>query len=123
MVRTGQAAGAEFDLDFHAIMHYGHDVALETHYLPRRSQRTQSVLTFFAQDGQTHNLAGAALGVDEDRSYLRVGLACERGRWNGDQAISMIGSPGLASRKQQRSGVLPCWSVIGRSRSPWSSWP
>ena len=59
MLRTGQAAGTEFDLDFHAIMHYGHDVALETHYVPRRSQRTESVLTFFAQDGQTHNLVYA----------------------------------------------------------------
>src|SRR6266508_2877850 len=59
MLRTGQAAGTDFDLDFHAIMHYGHDVALETHYVPRRSQRTQSVLTFFAQDGQTHNLVYA----------------------------------------------------------------
>ena len=59
LARTGQAAGAEFDLDFHAIMHYGHDVALETHYVPRRSQRTESVLTFFAQDGQTHNLVYA----------------------------------------------------------------
>src|SRR6266498_1887462 len=46
MLATGQAAGTEFDLDFHAIVHYGHDVALETHYVPRRSQRTESVLTF-----------------------------------------------------------------------------
>jgi hypothetical protein len=59
MLRTGQAGGAEFDLDFHAIMHYGDDVALETHDVPRRSQRTESVLTFFAQDGQTHNLVYA----------------------------------------------------------------
>ena len=59
MLRTGQAGGAEFDLDFHAIMHYGEDVALETHYVPRRSQRTESVLTFFAQDGQHHNLVYA----------------------------------------------------------------
>src|SRR6266516_3033952 len=49
------------------------------------------------------------------------GLGC--GSWNGDQAISAIGSPGLALRKQQRSGVPPCSSVIGRSRLPWSSWP
>jgi len=56
MVQTGQAGGREFDLDFHAIMHFGDDVALETHYVPRRSQRTESVLTFFAQDGETHNL-------------------------------------------------------------------
>ncbi|MBI2237120.1 MAG: hypothetical protein HYU54_01140 [Actinobacteria bacterium] len=59
MLRTGQAAGKEFDLDFHAIMHYGDDVALETHYVPRRSQRTEAVLTFFAQDGETRNLVYA----------------------------------------------------------------
>jgi transposase len=59
MVRTGQAAGTDFDLDFHTIMHYGQDVALETHYVPRRSQRTESVLTFFAHDGQTRNLVDA----------------------------------------------------------------
>lgn len=54
--RSGQIEGHSFDLDFHAIMHFGEDVALETHYVPRRSQRTESVLTFFAQDGDTHNL-------------------------------------------------------------------
>ena len=54
--RTGQIEGASFDLDFHAIMHFGEDVALEKHYVPRRSQRTESVLSFFAQDGVTHNL-------------------------------------------------------------------
>lgn len=57
--RTGQIEGQSFDLDFHAIMHYGDDVALETHYVPRRSQRTESVLTFFAQDGETRNLVYA----------------------------------------------------------------
>src|SRR6266508_77942 len=59
MVRAAPATGTDFDLDFHAIMHYGHDVALETHYVPRRSQRTESVLTFFAHDGQTRNLVYA----------------------------------------------------------------
>lgn len=54
--RSGQVKGASFDLDFHAIMHFGDEVALEKHYVPRRSQRTKSVLTFFAQDGDTHNL-------------------------------------------------------------------
>ncbi len=56
MLATGQAQGQDFDLDFHAIMHFGEDVALEKHYVPRRSQRTESVLTFFVHDGQTHNL-------------------------------------------------------------------
>ena len=56
---SGRTTGAEFDLDFHAIMHCGDDVALETHYVPRRSQRTESVLTFFAQDGISRNLVYA----------------------------------------------------------------
>jgi hypothetical protein len=59
MTKTGQTKGADFDLDFHAIMHFGDDVALETHYVPRRSQRTEAVLSFFAHDGQTRNLVYA----------------------------------------------------------------
>ena len=56
MVATGQTRGADFDLDFHAIMHFGDDVALENHYVPRRSQRTEAVLSFFVQDSETRNL-------------------------------------------------------------------
>jgi len=41
---------AGFNLDFHAIRHHGDEVPLEKHYVPTRSQRTRSVLTFFAQD-------------------------------------------------------------------------
>ena len=47
----GLATGAEgFNLDFHAIRHHGDEAPLEKHYVPRRSQRTRAVLTFFAQD-------------------------------------------------------------------------
>jgi hypothetical protein len=56
MTRHGLAAGEEFNLDFHAVMHWGDDPALEKHYVPRRSQRTRSVLTFFAEDQATHTL-------------------------------------------------------------------
>jgi hypothetical protein len=42
--------GAGFNCDFHAIRHHGDDAVLEKHYVPRRSQRTRAVLTFFAQD-------------------------------------------------------------------------
>lgn len=59
MTKTGQSTGGDFDLDFHAIMHFGDDVALETHYVPRRSQRTESVLSFFAHDSETRNLVYA----------------------------------------------------------------
>ena len=47
----GLASGEEgFNCDFHAIRHHGDDPVLEEHYVPARSQRTRSVLTFFASD-------------------------------------------------------------------------
>jgi transposase len=47
----GLASGEQgFNLDFHAIRHHGAEAPLEKHYVPRRSQRTRAVLTFFAQD-------------------------------------------------------------------------
>jgi hypothetical protein len=47
----GLATGEKgFNLDFHAIRHHGNDPILEEHYVPARSQRTRSVLTFFAND-------------------------------------------------------------------------
>ncbi|MDQ2761083.1 MAG: hypothetical protein M3Y17_11825 [Actinomycetota bacterium] len=47
----GLATGEQgFNLDFHAIRHHGADTQLEKHYVPRRSQRTRAILTFFAQD-------------------------------------------------------------------------
>ena len=49
--RLGLATGEDgFNCDFHAIRHHGSDAQLEKHYVPRRSQRTRAVLTFFAQD-------------------------------------------------------------------------
>jgi hypothetical protein len=58
MISAGLATAGEaiFDLDFHAVMHWGQDPVMEKHYVPKRSQRARSVLTFFAQDTGTHNL-------------------------------------------------------------------
>src|SRR5207237_9388663 len=55
----GLVEGSDFDLDFHAVMYYGEDPILEEHYVPRRSQRTASVLTFFAQDATSAALVYA----------------------------------------------------------------
>jgi len=53
---AGLATGEALNLDFHAVMHWGQDPALDKHYVPRRSQRTRSVLTFFAEDAASHTL-------------------------------------------------------------------
>jgi hypothetical protein len=68
MIGTGLATAGEaiFDLDFHAIMHWGQDPVLEKQYVPSRSQRApRSVLTFFAQDTGTHNLVYANADISK----------------------------------------------------------
>lgn len=65
MVGHGLVDGADFDLDFHAIQHWGQEPALERHYVPKRSQRTRSVLTMFAQDHGTHNLIYANADISK----------------------------------------------------------
>ena len=67
MISAGLATASEaiFDLDFHAVMHWGHDPVLEKHYVPARSQRARSVLTFFAQDTGTHNLVYANADISK----------------------------------------------------------
>ena len=67
MIAAGLATAEQaiFDLDFHAVMHWGEDPALERHYVPTRSQRARSVLTFFAQDSGTHNLVYANADISK----------------------------------------------------------
>jgi hypothetical protein len=77
MLTNGLADGGDFDLDFHAVMHWGEDAALEKHYVPRRSQRTRSVLTFFAQDAQTHNLVYANADVSKATQAREVLAFCD----------------------------------------------
>ena len=55
-IRLGLAAGEVVNLDFHAVMHWGEDPALGSTTCPARSQRTRSVLTFFAEDADSHAL-------------------------------------------------------------------
>jgi hypothetical protein len=79
MIAAGLAAAGEaiFDLDFHAVMHWGHDPALEKHYVPTRSQRARSVLTFFAQDTGTHNLVYANADLTRATQNREVIAFCD----------------------------------------------
>ena len=80
MVAAGLVEGADFDLDFHAIMHWGEDAALERNYVPQRSQRTRSVLTFFAQDAATHNLVYANADLSKATQAREVIAFCDHWR-------------------------------------------
>ena len=53
---AGLLSESGLNLDFHTIMSYGEDTTLDKHYVPRRSQRTRSVLTFIAQDGEQRTI-------------------------------------------------------------------
>jgi hypothetical protein len=79
-------AAGDIDLDFHAIMHWGEDVALDKHYVPSRSQRTRSVLTFFAQDSSTDTLVYANADLTKTTQANEVLVFAEHwrqltGRW------------------------------------------
>ena len=79
MIAGGLATAdqAIFDLDFHAVMHWGTDPALEKHYVPTRSQRARSVLTFFAQDSGTHNLVYANADLSKATQNREVIAFCD----------------------------------------------
>jgi hypothetical protein len=42
--------GQSINLDFHSVPYFGEHPVVESHYLPRRSRRQPSILTFLAQD-------------------------------------------------------------------------
>ena len=79
MISAGLATSEEaiFDLDFHAVMHWGRDPVLEKHYVPTRSQRARSVLTFFAQDSGTHNLVYASADLAKATQHREVITFCD----------------------------------------------
>ena len=79
MIGSGLATAEQaiFDLDFHAVMHWGDDPALEKHYVPTRSQRARSVLTFFAQDSGTHNLVYANADLSKTTQARQAIAFCD----------------------------------------------
>jgi len=77
---AGLATGDAINLDFHAVMHWGQDPALEKHYVPSRSQRTRSVLTFFAEDAESHTLLYA--NADLAKATQNNEVLCFADHWH-----------------------------------------
>jgi hypothetical protein len=79
--RLGLATGEDgFNCDFHAIRHHGADAQLEKHYVPRRSQRTRAVLTFFAQDHASAEMVYA--NADLTRAEQAAEIIAFADYWN-----------------------------------------
>jgi transposase len=45
--------GQSFNLDFHSVPYFGEHPLVQSHYLPKRSRRQPSILTFLAQDADS----------------------------------------------------------------------
>ena len=45
--------GKSFNLDFHSVPYFGEHPLVQSHYLPKRSRRQPSILTFLAQDADS----------------------------------------------------------------------
>jgi hypothetical protein len=56
-----------------ASMSYGEDTILDKHYVPRRPQRTCSVLTFIARDRQKRTIVYANAELTRPRAGPRAG--------------------------------------------------
>jgi hypothetical protein len=80
VIAAGLADGDVLNFDFHAIMHWGEDVALEKHYVPSRSQRTRSVLTFFAEDAASHTLLYANADLSKAQQSNEIIAFCDHWR-------------------------------------------
>ena len=112
MIQTGQTRGADFDLDFHAIMHFGDDVALENHYVPRRSQRTEAVLSFFVQDSETRNLLyanAACTKADQARQVIAFARHWEHATGHPPELLvfdsKVTTGAGLAELERRRTDI------------------
>ncbi|HTY31924.1 transposase, partial [Mycobacterium sp.] len=70
---------------------WGHDPALEKHYVPTRSQRARSVLSFFAQDTGTHNLVYANADVSKASQAREVITFCDHWKTvSGNDPVMLI---------------------------------
>jgi hypothetical protein len=47
-------AGSSMNLDFHSVPYFGEHPLVQSHYLSKRSRRQPSILTFLAQDADSH---------------------------------------------------------------------
>jgi transposase len=88
---TGEAG---FNCDFHAIRHHGTETVLEKHYVPRRSQRTRAVLTFFAQDHASAEMVYA--NADITKAEQAAEIIAFAGYWKAatgsDPGLLVFGS-------------------------------
>ena len=128
---AGLADGEALNLDFHAIMHWGDDPVLEKHYVPRRSQRTRSVLTFFAEDAGTHTLVYANADLSKAGQNREV-IAFADHLAPGDRARpgaadlrlpSSPPRPSSPSSMTAASGSSPCAPATPPSPRRWPPCP
>ena len=106
------AGEAVFDLDFHAVMPWGHDPVLEKHYVPTRSQRARSVLTFFPQDTGTRNLVYANADLSKAAQAREPIAFCD------SRPGTSSGSAGGPVHRPHRPGPSSCSWRLGHL--PWA---
>ena len=109
----GLATGEQgFNCDFHAIRHHGDQAVLEKHYVPRRSQRTRAVLTFFAQDHATSDMVYS--NADITKAEQAAEIIAFADYWNNATGSD----PGLLVFDSQ----LTTYKILGQLSGRGISW-
>ena len=104
----GLAAGqAGINCDFHAIRHHGDQAVLEKHYVPRRSQRTRAVLTFFAQDHATSDMVYSNADITKAEQAREIIAFADYGSRPPDQTPGCWSSTSCDHLQDPRRAVRP----------------
>jgi transposase len=114
MISAGLATSEQaiFDLDFHAVLHWGDDPVLERHYAPTRSQRARSVLTFFAQDSGTHNLVYANADLSKATQAREVLAFCDHWKAVGRPSPATTRTCSSWTRRSPTSRFSANWTRV-----------
>jgi hypothetical protein len=102
-------------------MQWGEDPVLEKHYVPRRSQRTRSVLTSFAEDAATCTLLYANADLSKASQSREVIAFADQWK-NRSRRVPRAGAAGFTWRP--RGASLPGQSprAWARPRSRPTAW-
>jgi hypothetical protein len=121
---TGESG---FNCDFHAIRHHGADTALEKHYVPRRSQRTRAVLTFFAQDHASSEMVYANADTTKAEQASRSSPSPTTGTPPPDptpaSSSSTPSSPPTRSSTNSPTAASPGSPCASAARASWPGSP
>ncbi len=94
-------AGKSLNLDFHSVPYFGEHPLVQSHYLPKRSRRQPSILTFLAQDADSQVFCYSNADIRKSLPLRRQGAR----KLKRSFALSTSGPASTAARRSTSSSI------------------